>query len=132
MVTEGSHDEILDLVRRWAEAEQRNDPDLLDGLLAAGFVGVGPAGFVLTREQWLGRFRGGLHNSALTVEDHQLHHHGVAAVVVGVQAQQTSFQGRDNSGRFRLTAVAVRPEDRWLLASVHVGPLQEPPAPAAP
>jgi ketosteroid isomerase-like protein len=132
MATEGSHDEILDLVRRWAEAEERNDPDLLDGLLAAGFVGVGPFGFVLTREQWLGRFRGGLHNSALTVKDHQVHHHGVAAVVVGVQAQQTSFQGRDNSGRFRLTAVAVRPKDRWLLASVHVGPLQEPPVPAAP
>lgn len=51
---------IIDLVHRWAAAEQLNDPGLLDGLLAADFVGVGPAGFVLTREQWLACFGNGL------------------------------------------------------------------------
>jgi hypothetical protein len=43
--------EILDLVRRWAAAEQQNDPELLNGFLADDFHGVGPVGFVLTREQ---------------------------------------------------------------------------------
>src|SRR5512133_3410281 len=99
--------DVLDLVRRWAAAEQRNDAGLLDGLLADGFVGVGPLGFVLTREQWL--------------------EHGGVAVVVGVDAQETSFRGGDTSGRFRLTLVAVRPADRWLVASVHIGPLQSAP-----
>ncbi len=47
--------------------------------------------------------------------------------MVGVQAQQTSYQGQDNSGRFRVTLVAVRPADRWLLANAHIGPLQTPP-----
>ena len=77
-------------MRRWAATERQNDPGLLDGVLADDFHGVGPAGFVLTRE-------GG---------------------------QETSFQGRDNSGRFRLTLVAVRPDDRWRVANVHIGPLQ--------
>ena len=45
--------DVLDLVRRWAAAEQQNDAGSLDGLLADDFVGVGPLGFVLTREQWL-------------------------------------------------------------------------------
>jgi ketosteroid isomerase-like protein len=116
--------DVLDLVRRWAAAEQRNDAGLLDGLLADGFVGVGPLGFVLTREQWLERFGNGLENRRFTVEDPQVHEHGGAAVVVGVDAQETSFRGGDNSGRFRLTLVAVRPADRWLVASVHIGPLQ--------
>ncbi len=120
--------EVLDLVRHWAAAEEHNDAGLLGGLLANDFVGVGPVGFVLTRDQWLGRFQGGLENRAFAVQDPQVHDHATAAVVVGVLAQQTSFQGRDNSGRFRVTLVAVRPADRWLLASVHIGPLQDPAA----
>jgi ketosteroid isomerase-like protein len=131
MTAGGNAPDVLNLVQRWAAAEQQNDAGLLDGLLADDFVGVGPLGFVLTREQWLSRFRGGLENRAFTVDDPQVHDHGSAAVVVGVQVQETSFQGRDNSGRFRLTLVAVHRVDRWLLASIHIGPLQNPPAPPA-
>ena len=116
--------EILDLVRRWAAAEQQNDPGLLDGVMADDFQGVSPAGFVLTREQWLTRFGNGLENRAFAVEDAQVRDYGAASVVIGAVAQETSFQGRDNSGRFRLTLVAVRPDDRWLVANVHIGPLQ--------
>ena len=121
-------DDILDLVDRWAAAEEQNDPERLDGLLADDFVGVGPLGFVLTREQWLQRFGNGLENRAFKVEDPQVHDHGSAAVVVGVDAQETSFRGGDNSGRFRLTLVAVRPAGRWVVAGVHIGPLQGAPA----
>ena len=124
----GNAAEVLDLAQRWAVAEQRNDAGLLGGVLAHDFVGVGPVGFVLTRDQWLGRFRGGLENRAFAVKDPQVHDHGTAAVVVGVLAQETSVRGRDNFGRFRVTLVAVRAVDRWLLASVHIGPLQNPAA----
>ncbi|HKP99427.1 MAG TPA: nuclear transport factor 2 family protein [Actinomycetes bacterium] len=122
--------EILDLVRRWTEAEQRNDPGLLDEVLADDFHGVGPVGFVLSREQWLARFGNGLENRAFAVEDARVRDFGAAAVVIGVLAQETSFQGGDNSGRFRLTLVAVRPEDRWLVANVHIGLLQPAGAPS--
>jgi len=120
-------DDILDLVDRWAAAEQGNDAGQLDGLLADDFVGVGPLGFVLTRQQWLERFGNGLENRAFRVEEPQVHEHGSAAVVIGVDAQETSFRGADNSGRFRLTLVAVRPADRWQVAGVHIGPLQSAP-----
>jgi ketosteroid isomerase-like protein len=129
MTTDGNRDEVLDLVRRWAAAEEKNDAGLLDGLLADDFVGVGPFGFVLPRQQWLVRFDNGLENRAFAVEDPQVRDYGTAAVVVGVQAQETSFQGNDNSGRFRLTLVAVRPADRWLVVGVHIGPLQNPAGP---
>jgi ketosteroid isomerase-like protein len=123
--------DILDLVDRWAAAEQENDAGRLDGLLADDFVGVGPLGFVLTRQQWLERFGNGLENRTFKVEDPQVHDHGGAAVVVGVDNQETSFRGGDNSGRFRLTLTVVRPADRWLVASVHIGPLQGPPVDGA-
>jgi len=120
--------DVLDLVGRWAEAEQGNDAEALDGVLAGDFVGVGPLGFVLDRQQWLARFANGLENRAFVVQDAQVRDYGDAAVV-GVLAQETSFQGRDNSGRFRLTLVAVQSPDRWRLANAHIGPLQQPPGP---
>jgi hypothetical protein len=43
--------------------------------------------------------------------------YGTAAVVVGVLDQATSLQGRDNSGRFRLTLVAARPTGPWIRGS---------------
>ena len=63
--------DVLDLVRRWAAAEQDNDAQALAGLLADDFVGVGPLGFVLDRGQWLARFGNGLENRAFAVEDAQ-------------------------------------------------------------
>jgi len=49
-------DGVLDLVQRWAAAEEKNDAGTLDGLLDGEFAGVGPFGFILTRDQWLARF----------------------------------------------------------------------------
>ena len=118
---------VLDLVQRWTAAEQRNDTGALDGLLADGFAGVGPFGFILTRDQWLARFANGLANRSFTVTDLQVRDYGTAAVGIGVLAQETSWQGNDNSGRFRVTLVAVGAGEGWRLAHVHIGPLQAPP-----
>ncbi len=122
-----TQDGVLDVVRRWASAEQQNDAGILDRLLAGEFAGVGPFGFVLTRDQWLARFADGLVNRSFAIEDPQVREFGAAAVAIGVLAQETSWQGHDNSGRFRITLVAVRPAGQWLLAHVHIGPLQPPP-----
>jgi len=122
-----AQNEVPDLVQRWAAAEQRNDASALDGLLADGFAGVGPFGFILTRDQWLARFTNGLVNRSFTVTDPQVRDYGTAAVGIGVLAQETSWQGSDNSGRFRVTLVAVQADGGWRLAHVHIGPLQAPP-----
>ena len=124
-------DGVLDLVRRWAAAEERNDAATLDGLLADGFAGVGPFGFILTRDQWLARFTNGLVNRSFTVTDLQVRDYGTTAVGIGVLAQETSWQGSDNSGRFRVTLVAVQEGEGWRLAHVHIGPLQGPPGGAS-
>ena len=122
-----AQDGVLDLVQRWAAAEERNDAATLDGLLADGFAGVGPFGFILTRDQWLARFTNGLVNRSFTVTDLQVRDYGTAAAGIGVLAQETSWQGNENSGRFRVTLVAVRADEGWLLGQVHIGPLQAPP-----
>src|SRR2546430_12847744 len=127
-----AQNEMPDLVQRWAAAEHRNDAGALDGLLADGFAGVGPFGFILTRDQWLARFTNGLVNRSFTVTDLQVRDYGTTAVGIGVLAQETSWQGSDNSGQFRVTLVAVHADggqagEGWRLAHVHIGPLQAPP-----
>jgi ketosteroid isomerase-like protein len=124
-----THEQILALGRRWADAERQGDIVALDALLADDFVAVGPRGFVLNRQQWLDRYRSGnLKNEVFSWQDIAVRDYGEVAIAVGVQAQQASFQGHDASGRFRLTQIAVRQAQRWLIASLHLsGPI-----PAAP
>ncbi|WP_152364480.1 nuclear transport factor 2 family protein [Microlunatus speluncae] len=119
--------DVLELLDRWASAEQAGDAAALESVLAADFAGVGPAGFVLTRDQWLVRFANGLHNDAFAVQEPQVREFGDAAAVIAVLEQQTHFGGQDNSGRFRLSLLVVRDADQWRLAGVHIGLLQLPP-----
>jgi ketosteroid isomerase-like protein len=73
----------------------------------------------------------GLVNRSFTITDLQVRHFGTTAVGIGVLAQETSWQGTDNSGRFRVTLVAVPEGEGWRLAHVHIGPLQGPPGSAS-
>jgi hypothetical protein len=52
-------------------------------------------------------------------------------VAIGVQTQRTTFQGRDASGQFRVTQVAIRRGDHWILAGLHYSPIAQPPESAA-
>jgi len=49
-------EEIRELGRRWAAAEERGDTGVLDELAVDGFRLVGPLGFVLDKRQWLERY----------------------------------------------------------------------------
>jgi ketosteroid isomerase-like protein len=124
-----SQDQILALGQRWADAERQADAAALDTLLTDDFVGIGPYGYVLTRQQWLDRYRtGDLKNAAFSLDEVSVHEYGDTAIAVGLQTQQTFFRGQESSGRFRVTQVAVQQADRWKIASVQLsGPIPEAP-----
>jgi ketosteroid isomerase-like protein len=75
-------DELLDT---WTESERRGDVDALDALLSDDFVGIGPVGFVLDRNGWLGRFDYGLRYEQLALDEVSTHEHGGTAIVVAHQ-----------------------------------------------
>lgn len=121
--------EIDQLEQSWADAELRGDHHLLAGLLADDFAGVGPLGFVLTKQQWLDRYRsGGLVNEAFAWGEASYRVYGDAAIAVGKQTQTASVHGRDASGEFRVTHVFVRSGSAWRLASAHLSLVAAPAA----
>jgi ketosteroid isomerase-like protein len=100
---------VPDLGQQWAAAERTADTQALSRLLTDDFVAVGPAGFVLDKEQWLARYDSGdLRHDAFSWTPETVRDHGPStAIVVGVQEQSSRHQGRDVSGRFRVTQVLV-------------------------
>lgn len=115
--------ELTDFARRWAEAERRGDTAALDALLTDDFTAVGPQGFVLDKKQWIDRYASGaLIHDSFTWEEVTVRRHGGAAVAVGVQGQQSIYDGRDADGHFRVTQMIVADGARWRLAAVHLSP----------
>jgi hypothetical protein len=93
-------------------------------MLDADFVCVGPAGFVLTKEQYLAPRRShALRAQAFAWEDVRARVYGDTAVVVGTQIQESAFEGRDASGRFRATKVLVRRGGDWAIVGLHLSPI---------
>ncbi|HVD44531.1 MAG TPA: nuclear transport factor 2 family protein [Rubrobacter sp.] len=115
--------QVEEFVEEWAAAEERGDAAFLEGALADDFVGVGPAGFMLTKEQWLGRFAGGLSYDSFVLDEARARFYREAAVATGRQKQAGSFRGNDVGGEFRATLVLVEREGRWVLAGWHASPI---------
>jgi ketosteroid isomerase-like protein len=128
-MTTNTDTDVRELGRRWAEAEQRGDVDALETMSTDDFTLVGPAGFVLQREQWFAGYRSGaLEIQSLTWDDVQVRDYGDTAVAIGVRTQEATYQGRPAGGRFRGTHIAARRDGRWLMAGVHLSPMAGPPA----
>jgi hypothetical protein len=124
-----------ELVAAVSRAEGAGDAQRLDGVLAPDFTGVGPAGFVLRRNQWMERFANGLVNDSFELAELDWRIHEGVAVGIGIQRQRTSYQGHRNDGEFRVSLIAVParsaesagaggPDDgTWLLLGMHLSPI---------
>ena len=112
----------------WAGAELRGDTAYLERTLADDFVGVGPRGFTLSKEQWLERHESGkLRYESFGLDEVQVRPYGDAAVTVCRQSAEGVYE--DENGRFdikeqfRVTLVFVRQRGSWLLAGLQLSPI---------
>jgi ketosteroid isomerase-like protein len=128
-VDEATQTQVDDLGRKWAEAELRGDVDRLAAFLADDFVCVGPLGFVLDKQHYLGpRQSGDLQHTSFDWSDVRVRRYGLTAVAIGTQMQKSTFQGRDASGQFRVTMLAVQAQaqDHWRIVGLHLSPIAQP------
>ncbi len=125
--------EILHLAGAWTTAELRGDTTFLERRLAGDFVGVGPLGFMLTKQEWLARHQSGdLKYEALTLDEVKVRIYNDAAVLIGRQVQSAAYRGNSIPGQFRITLVFVYQHEQWQLASLHLSPIGQPPPFARP
>jgi ketosteroid isomerase-like protein len=120
--------EVRGLAEEWAAAELRGDTAFMEHTLADDFVGIGPRGFMLTKEQWLARYASGdLRHESFALDEVAVRSYGGAAVATGRQSQRGTYQGRDIAGQFRVMQVWVKQGGRWLLAGLQLSPIAGPP-----
>lgn len=134
MDQEQSTQEISHLTQEWIDAERHGDAAFLERALADDFMAVGPLGFMLTKQQWIGRHQtGDLQYHALSLDEITVRAYGEAAILVGRQVQDAAFRGNPvGMGQLRTTVVLVRQQGAWRLASVHMSAIGQPPGAGRP
>src|SRR5437773_9866280 len=122
----GSEAEVLELVAEWRTAELRGDVAALDRLLAADFLGIGPRGFVLNKEAWLGRHASGdFKYLSMEQRDPVLRKYTDSAILLVTEESKSTYKGQPVSvGELRATYTYVRLRVHWRLSGVQYSPIQ--------
>jgi len=126
MNVEKVEQDLLRLSNAWVTAELHRDMQFLEDTLADDFVGVGPHGFMLSKEQWLERYKSGdLKYVSFGLNDVNVRMFGDAAILIGRQTQNGEYKGHNIQGQFRVTLVFVEQKGHWQLVSLHLSPVAE-------
>ena len=120
------------LAQALANAERKGDVAFLAHTLADDFVGIGPRGFILTKDEWLARHKSGdLRYESFELDEVKIRVYGDAAVLTGRETTKVKYRGQDQQGQFRTTEVFVKQDGRWRLAGLQLSPIAPPPSAAA-
>jgi len=115
-------------VEDWAIAELRGDAESLGNILADDFIGVGPRGLTLTKEEWLDRhLTRKLRYEDFRFDEMRVRVYRETAVITGRQSARSKYEDFDLRGEFQATLILVHQRERWLLAGIHLSPIAGPP-----
>ena len=104
---------LIALEQQWNDAIVRNDSAAAGAFMAAEWTEITSDGSLLTRAEDLAELVGGYQATSLRLSDLAVHVYGDAAVVSGISEEQSTYRGKDTSGRFRWLDVWVRRAGRW-------------------
>jgi hypothetical protein len=128
MNRENIEQEVLRLADAWATAELRGDTTFLESTLADDFIGIGPLGFMLTRQEWLARHQSGdLKYESFNLDEVKVRMYNDAAILTGRQVQNAAYRGNSIQGQFRTTLVFVQQQGQWRLASLQLSTIGQAP-----
>lgn len=119
---------VAQLVDAWATAELHGDAAFLESTLADDFIGIGPLGFILTKQEWIGRHQAGdLKYELLTLDEMNARVYHDTAIVIARQVQQGAYRGNSINAQFRTTLVFVTQQGQWRLANLQLSAIGQPP-----
>ena len=129
MNQEHTEQEVLHLADAWATAELRGDTAFLETRLSDDFIGIGPLGFMLTKQEWLARHRSGdLKYESFNLDEIKVRVYNDTAILTGRQVQHAAYRGNPLPGQFRTTLVFVQQQGQWRLASLQLSTIGQPPS----
>ena len=106
MNREHAEQEVMCLADAWATAELRGETTFLESTLEDDFIGIGPLGFMLTRQEWLARHTSGdLKYESFNLDEVKVRMYNEAAILIGRQVQNSAYRGNSIQGQFRTTLV---------------------------
>src|SRR5947209_1907882 len=127
MNRENAEQEVLRLADTWVSAELHGDTTFLEKTLADDFIGIGPLGFLLTRQEWLARHQSGdLKYESFSLDEVKVRMYNDAAILISRQAQNATYRGNSIPGQFRITLVFVQ-QGQWRLAHLQLSSIGQPP-----
>jgi len=113
-VTDTVEQHLITLEQEWNDAILRNDRAAAGAFMAEEWTEITSEGSVLSKTEDLDELVGGYHATSLRLSELRVRVFGEGAVVSGVTDEQSSYQGKDTSGRFRWMDVWVRRASRWV------------------
>ena len=128
MNREHAEQEVTRLADAWVTAELHGDTAFLEQALTDDFIGIGPLGFMLTRQEWLARHQSGeLKYDSLDLDEVKVRVYNEAAVLTCRQVQNAAYRGNSIQAQLRTTLVLVHLQGQWQLASLHLSPIGQAP-----
>ena len=116
------------LAQALTNAERKGDVAFLAHTLADDFVGIGPRGFILTKDEWLARHKSGdLRYESFGLDEVRIRVYGDAAVLTGRESVKLKYRGEDQQAELRTTEIFVKQPGQWQLASLQLSPIAPPP-----
>jgi hypothetical protein len=91
----------------------------LSELIAPDATIIGPKGFVIDRDTWIGVHQESEYQQVrLDVTDSDVREYGGAGIRFDVVESECTYKGQTITGRFRVTQVWVAEQGRWQLVAV--------------
>lgn len=128
MNREQAEQEVSQLAEAWVAAETRGDVAFLERTLTDDFIGIGPLGFMLTKQEWIGRLQSGdLKYESLTLDEARVRMYNDAAILTARQVQNAAYRGNSINAQFRTMLVFVYQRGLWQLAGLQLSTIGQPP-----
>ncbi|SRR6266542_3510296 len=117
-------DMIAKLQREFDQAELHADAATLRRLIADDFLSIGPKGFVLDKDAWIGRH---VHFKYLSLDtsDLDIRVYNGAAIVRCVQRNRATYKGEQIALAVRASHMWVDMQGEWRLAGIQFSPLAQ-------
>jgi hypothetical protein len=115
---------ILDLQHKFDQAELHGNKAALNDLLTDDFISIGPKGFLLNKNNWIGRHDQFKYDK-LETSDTDVHLYDKAAIIRNIQRNEASYKNEPVKVAVRVSQVWVNENDQWKLAGIQFSPLAE-------